>query len=485
MYADDRRPALVLTAGFGCGEPDHEVGGGSHCRTTVIPRRFPHAKCDRNRTVIAGDHRGGQSSRTAGDGRRERGQGRPRLRRLGLAACLVTVGAGAATLVAHGSTSSVAPAKEVPLGTATVQLRDLIETERYGGRLSYPSRGIVHLSGAGTVTSLPRVGQIVTQGASVAGVDDQPIGVLLGATPLYRMLASVSTTSRQLAVLVAQAGLLTAQANLSQATQSSGSDRGGSSTGAEGSATRVARVAQAQVGVDQARDQLLGAQRALERVQTPQRGPDVALVAGAMTALGYYRGVTDSWNAALQDAVREWQDSIGAAPSGQIGPDHVLVVGGASRVSGVHGAVGDPPSGVTISLTSLSRVATFRVVNGVPAALARGRRVTLSAGRDSAAGRIRSVTTSHQSAIVQVAFDQSSRLARTGATRVTMSVTTADRRNVLTVPTQALLALAPGGYGLQLPDGRLLAVRTGVVQGGEIEVSGRSLRGGLRVVSVT
>jgi hypothetical protein len=65
-----------------------------------------------------------------------------------------------------------------------------------------------------------------------------------------------------------------------------------------------------------------------------------------------------------------------------------------------------------------------------------------------------------------------------------MSVTTADRRNVLTVPTQALLALASGGYALQLPDGRLVAVRTGIVQGGDIEVSGRGVRRGLRVVSV-
>jgi hypothetical protein len=94
------------------------------------------------------------------------------------------------------------------------------------------------------------------------------------------------------------------------------------------------------------------------------------------------------------------------------------------------------------------------------------------------------VNTSDRSAIVQVAFDQSSKLARTGSTRVTMSVTTADRRNVLTVPTQALLALASGGYALQLPDGRLVAVRSGIVQGGDIEVSGRGVRRGLRVVSV-
>jgi hypothetical protein len=111
--------------------------------------------------------------------------------------------------------------------------------------------------------------------------------------------------------------------------------------------------------------------------------------------------------------------------------------------------------------------------------------VRLSAGGDAAAGRVTRLNTSQRSATVQVAFDQSSRLARIGSTVVSMSVRSADRRNVLTVPTQALLALASGGYALQLPGGRLLAVRTGIVQGGDIEVSGPGVHGGLRVVSVT
>jgi hypothetical protein len=419
---------------------------------------------------------GGTSSRQ-GDGRRARRVARPRIARFSLAVCLVAIGAGAATLVAHGSGTRVAPAKAVPLGTATVHRGDLIETQRYRGRLSYLSRGSVHLSGPGTVTSLPRVGQILTEGASVAGVDDQPIGVLFGASPLYRTLGLANTTGAQLALEVSQANLLAAQATLPQRPESGGV--------ASSSLAGVARVAQAQVGVDEAQDRLLGAQRALQRAQTPQRGPDVALVAGNMTALGYYRGFTDSWNAALQDAVRQWQDHIGATPSGDINPADVLVVSGAARVTGVQGGLGDAPSAVTISLSSPSRRATFRLQNGVPAPLAPGRRVRLSAGGDAAAGRVTRLNTSQRSATVQVAFDQSSRLARIGSTVVSMSVRSADRRNVLTVPTQALLALASGGYALQLPGGRLLAVRTGIVQGGDIEVSGSGVHGGLRVVSVT
>jgi hypothetical protein len=405
--------------------------------------------------------------------------------RLGLAACLVAIGAGAATLVAHGSGTRVTPAKMVPLGTATVRRGDLIETQRYRGRLSYPSRGSVHLSGPGTVTSLPHRGQILTEGAPVAGVDDQPIGVLFGTTRLYRTLGAANTTSAQLAVRVAQADVLTAQATLSQTTQSPDAGRGGSDAGAGGSETRAARVAQAKVSVNEARYRLLGAQRALRQAQTPQRGPDVALVAGNMTALGYYRGFTDSWNEALQGAVRQWQVHIGSTPSGDINPGDVLVVSGVERVTGVQGALGEAPSAVTISLGSLSKVATFRLRNGVPAALAPSRRLRISASGAAVAGRVTSANISHGFAILQVTFDRSTALAHLGSTVVTMSVRTADRRNVLTVPTQALLALASGGYALQLPGGRLLAVRTGIVQGGDIEVSGRGVHEGLRVVSVT
>jgi hypothetical protein len=432
----------------------------------------------------------GAQQRAPEPGLRARGQRRSHLGRVGVAASLVAIGAGV-TLVVHGSGEGAAPATAVSLGTTVVHRGDLTETQRYRGRLSYPSRGSAHLSGPGTVTSLPHVGQILSKDAPVAGVDDQPIGVLFGTTPLYRTLGAANPTSAQLTVRLARAELLAAQAALLQTRspdagrRSSGAGSGSGPAAVAVSSARAARVAQAQVSVDEARLRLLGAERALGRVQAPQRGPDVALVVRNMSALGYYHGFTDTWNAALQDAVRLWQAHIGAAPSGDINPDDVLVVSGATRVSGVQGALGDAPSGVTISLSAPAALATFRLRDRVPAALERGRHVRLSVGRDAITGRVRSVNTSRQSAIVQVAFDQSSALARTSSTVVTTSVTTADRRDVLTVPTQALLALVSGGYALQLADGRLLAVRTGIVQGGDIEVSGRGVHGGLRVVSVT
>ena len=50
-----------------------------------------------------------------------------------------------------------------------------------------------------------------------------------------------------------------------------------------------------------------------------------------------------------------------------------------------------------------------------------------------------------------------------------------ERENVLTVPVAALLALAEGGYGVEVVDGdasRLVAVETGLFADGRVEVTG-------------
>ncbi len=387
----------------------------------------------------------------------------------------------------------------MPLGTATISRTDLVTTQSYRGILSYPSRGTVHLTSGGTITSLPRVGDILARDHPLLSVDDQPVGVLFGSTPLYRTLKLADTTGQQLAVQAAQADLLAAEATRSEAMGSPDPARSSTTArsvgtapsrrvdpGAASWAARNASIAQAGVGVAEAQQRLTLAGRAVQQAEVPQRGPDVALVANNLASLGYYHGSTDTWTAALQDAVGQWQRHLGMTDNGEIDPSRVLVVRTASRVGAVEGRQGDAASAVTISLSSPSREATFQFHDGVPAALALGRRVRVSAaGGRRVTGHVASVTTSGRSATVRVNLDQQGAFAHVSSTRVSMSVTTAARRNVLAVPIQALLALASGGYALQLPDGWLLAVRTGAVQAGNIEVSGAGIHAGLRVVSAT
>jgi multidrug efflux pump subunit AcrA (membrane-fusion protein) len=70
---------------------------------------------------------------------------------------------------------------------------------------------------------------------------------------------------------------------------------------------------------------------------------------------------------------------------------------------------------------------------------------------------------------------------------VQVSLTIESVHHVLAVPVSALLALAGGGYGLEVigPSGHhmLVGVRTGIFAGGDVEVSGRGLAPGARVVT--
>jgi hypothetical protein len=70
---------------------------------------------------------------------------------------------------------------------------------------------------------------------------------------------------------------------------------------------------------------------------------------------------------------------------------------------------------------------------------------------------------------------------------VQVSLTVQSVRGVLAVPVSALLALAGGGYGLEvvLPSGahQLVGVHTGVFAGGRVQVSGGGLVPGETVVT--
>ena len=66
-----------------------------------------------------------------------------------------------------------------------------------------------------------------------------------------------------------------------------------------------------------------------------------------------------------------------------------------------------------------------------------------------------------------------------------VSLTTQRIDDVLAVPVTALLALAGGGYGVEVIDHsghtRLIGVTTGAFAGGRVQVSGTGIRAGLTV----
>ncbi|MFJ2832974.1 hypothetical protein ACIPC1_36405 [Streptomyces sp. NPDC087263] len=85
---------------------------------------------------------------------------------------------------------------------------------------------------------------------------------------------------------------------------------------------------------------------------------------------------------------------------------------------------------------------------------------------------------------VTVTVARQTALGSLEATPVDVRHTVETRKDVLTVPVAALLALAEGGYGLETVDGThtaIVAVRTGLFADGWVEVSGSGISAGQRV----
>lgn len=85
-------------------------------------------------------------------------------------------------------------------------------------------------------------------------------------------------------------------------------------------------------------------------------------------------------------------------------------------------------------------------------------------------------------AIVSIA-DQSA-IGTLQSSPVRVKFVSDERKDVLTVPISALLALAEGGYGVQLVEGtatRYVAVETGLFANGRVEIRGSGLQPGMKV----
>jgi multidrug efflux pump subunit AcrA (membrane-fusion protein) len=86
--------------------------------------------------------------------------------------------------------------------------------------------------------------------------------------------------------------------------------------------------------------------------------------------------------------------------------------------------------------------------------------------------------------LVMVKLTESAALGGAEGGAVQVRFMAEKRPNVLVVPVNALLALAEGGYGLEVRDGdavRIVEVTPGLFADGMVEIEGEGLRAGMRV----
>ncbi len=240
---------------------------------------------------------------------------------------------------------------------------------------------------------------------------------------------------------------------------------------------------------------LYGALPAYRTLATGVRGADVRQLERNLWALGY-RGFTvdETYSASTAAAVGEWQDDLDLTRTGRVDPRQVVYATGAVRVDSLStqaGAVVRPGAAVE-KVTGTSPLATVVLDTGSERLAERRAavRVTLPGGK-AVPGKIIKVATfvghgdnGESDTKIQVTIRFTSTVRSLGAAAITVAFTAGERPNVLAVPVAALLALAEGGYGVQVVDAgttRIVAVETGLFADGKVEITGNGLRAGMKV----
>lgn len=335
------------------------------------------------------------------------------------AAVLVVVVVTAVVLLARGRSAEPAAAPPPATKTTTVQKGDLANTRVLQGDLGFGAARPVK-GGTGTVTKLPVAGQAAELGKELYRVDDQPVVVFIGATPLFRPLdapglkgSDVAVVMDNLAALGYQVGTRPKDAAKAELTQT---------------VIDAVKRWQKALGVEQNGVLQPGRVLVLER---PMRVASVKAQLGAPASEELFEVTSTGRLITLQvpvseaGAVKAGMPVTVARPDGREVPGKVTSVANApAQENG-----GGPKVGIAVTPDNPADVADL------------------------------------DTAPVRVKF------------------TTESRTGVLTVPLAALIALKEGGYAVQLPGGALKAVKTGLYSQDKVEISGDGITDGLEVVT--
>jgi hypothetical protein len=234
-------------------------------------------------------------------------------------------------------------------------------------------------------------------------------------------------------------------------------------------------------------------------------GSDVAELNANLQALGYGQGLTgDEFSAATEAAIRALQSAHGASVTGELLLGSVVFESGSVRVTSVTPTVGsNVMPGPVLAITSTARQVKMALNASQQGSVKVGNTVTITLpDNQTTPGKITyvsSVATSPSSS-GHAGEEESAPTVEVDATPtdpaatghldqapVNVEITTESVENVLAVPVNALLALAGGGYAVEVAEGgvhRLVAVTVGLFDDAEgvVQVSGQGLSTGQRVV---
>jgi peptidoglycan hydrolase-like protein with peptidoglycan-binding domain len=352
---------------------------------------------------------------------------------LPLTALALAVAAGGATWAVAGAESGSTPAEESAgtTATATVERRDLVQREDVSGTLGYADAEMLYAQSRspGTVTALRKSGSVVRRGETLYWVDGKPVTLMYGDLPMWRRLDPSATGGRDI--------------------------------------------------------------RQLER---------------NLVALGYDSDgeieIDNEWNSATTAAVKRWQEDKGLPRTGAIEPGQIAFLPGARRIGDhktTRGALLQPGTEV-LETSSTRRVVTVDLDADKRSLASEGDRaiVTLPDGR-SVDGRIETVGAVAESETdpetgeptdptipVEIQLASGTKTGSLDQAPVDVSLEKETAKNALVVPVTALLSLAEGGFAVEVVGAggstRLVRVDPGLFADGSVQISGKGIKKGMKVV---
>ncbi|MCS4275328.1 peptidoglycan hydrolase-like protein with peptidoglycan-binding domain [Mycetocola sp. BIGb0189] len=370
---------------------------------------------------------------------------------------VLLVGAAAAGLALSLAPTVPPPAKVDHRPTATVTRGDISTGSDYPATIDFGAAHPITGPGTGIITMLPAAGTVINQGDQLYRVNDEPVTLLIGTTPLYRELSLTGTPA----------------------------GGGTANTGNSGN-------------TDDPSSPPAAPPQAPPTPPRPPHGKDVAVVADNLAALGYtvgpQRGGEDRvFTPALSAAIRRWQKKQGLEQTGIVSPERFLVNPGPLRINAISARVGDPATGPVLTVTDTTRVITVPVPAGsaggitvgaqAPVTLPGGSTLTgtIAALQNPPAGDSGGGTPSITVTLTTEPADaEKLTAAGTGGARVRFIGQT--HPGVLIVPVTALITVQGGAQAIETPAGKLIAVTTGLFADGNVEISGDGVTEGLRVV---
>jgi peptidoglycan hydrolase-like protein with peptidoglycan-binding domain len=366
---------------------------------------------------------------------------------------------------------------------------------------------------SGTITWLPKAGTTLQQGDVAAKVNEVPVILLYGDLPAYRTLqygsegADVAQLEADLVALGYDPdGKVTVDEDFDWYTYlmvqdwqtAAGLDDSGRVDPSQilivsGSVTvgtlsaSVGDTAQGNTRIATARGDSGGSQ-----------GADVSQLEAALARLGFDPGPIDgTYTTETQAAVLAWQESIGADTDGVVDLGEVVFRPGVIRISENTLSLGDTVAGgaPVLGTSSDQVLVTVALPADEQDLLAEGDRVTVVLPDGTETGGtvtfVDSVAT-RNSQTMEVTFETLVKLddvtvaAGLDQAPVEVDVVTESRTGVMAVPVTALLALAEGGYAVEVDGGdgptHLVAVDAGLYADNLVEITADGLRPGDMVV---